>query len=68
MEHKMNSDELVQLKQDGKIGWMDFLLKGEDAEDYKEWCQEHGEEPTETNAELYVEMTDKRALELLTSI
>ena len=55
----MNYDELVQMKQDGKIGWLDFLLKGDDAENYKQWCQDHGEKPTEANAELYVEMTDE---------
>ena len=54
MEQNMNYDELVQMKQDGKIGWLDFLLKGDDAEDYKQWCQDHGEEPTEANAVHYV--------------
>ena len=53
------------MKQDGKIGWLDFLLKGDDPEEYKQWCQDHNEEPTEENAELFVEMTDAKALELL---
>ena len=65
MEQNMNYNELVQMKQDGKIGWLDFLLKGDDADDYKQWCQDHNEEPTEENAELFVEMTDAKALELL---
>ena len=65
MEQNISYDELVQMKQDGKIGWLDFLLKGDDAEEYKEWCQDHDEEPTEENAELFVEMTDAKALELL---
>jgi hypothetical protein len=64
MEQKINFDELVQMKQDGKIGWLDFVLKGDDAEEYKQWCQDHGEEPTEDNAELFVEMTDAKAMEL----
>ena len=68
MEQNKNYDELVQMKQDGMIGWLDFLLKADDAEDYKQWCQDHGEEPTEANAELYVEMTDEKALELLATI
>ena len=68
MEQNKNYDELVQMKQDGMIGWLDILLKGDDAEDYKQWCQDHGEDPTEANAELYVEMTDKKALELLATI
>lgn len=65
MEQNKSYDELVQMKQDGKIGWLDFLLKGDDAEEYKQWCQDHNEEPTEENAELFVEMTDAKALELL---
>lgn len=65
MEQNIRYDELVQMKQDGKIGWLDFLLKGDDAEEYKQWCQDHDEEPTEENAELFVEMTDAKALELL---
>ena len=65
MEQNISYNELVQMKQDGKIGWLDFLLKGDDAEEYKEWCQDHDEEPTEENAELFVEMTDAKALELL---
>ena len=65
MEQNISYDELVQMKQDGKIGWLDFLLKGDDAEEYKQWCQDHNEEPTEENAKLFVEMTDAKALELL---
>ena len=65
MEQNISYNELVQMKQDGKIGWLDFLLKGDDAEEYKQWCQDHDEEPTEENAELFVEMTDAKALELL---
>ena len=65
MEQNINYNELVQMKQDGKIGWLDFLLKGDDADDYKQWCQDHAEEPTEANAELYVEMTDAKAMELM---
>ena len=65
MEQNISYNELVQMKQDGKIRWLDFLLKGDDAEEYKQWCQDHDEEPTEENAELFVEMTDAKALELL---
>ena len=65
MDKNMNYNELVQMKQDGKIGWLDFLLKGDNAVDYRQWCQDHGEEPTEANAELYVEMTDAKAMELM---
>ena len=67
MEQNKSYDELVQMKQDGKIGWLDFVMKGDDADEYKQWCQDHGEEPTEENAELFVEMTDAKTIELLAS-
>ena len=60
---KRTYEELVQLKQDGKIGWKQFVLEGDDAEGYKQWCEDHGMEPTDDNAELYVEMTDERMFE-----
>ena len=65
MEQNKSYDELVQMKQDGKIGWLDFVMKGDDADEYKQWCQDHGEETTEENAELFVEMTDAKTMELL---
>ena len=65
MEQNKSYDELVQMKQDGKIGWLDFVMKGDDADEYKQWCKDHGEEPTEENAELFVEMTDAKTIELL---
>ena len=41
---KKTYEELVQLKQDGKIGWLEFLQLGDDAEDFRNWCEEHGEQ------------------------
>ena len=60
---KRTYEELVQLRQDGRIGWKQFVLEGDDAEGYKQWCEDHGMEPTDDNAELYVEMTDERMFE-----
>ena len=60
---KKTYEELVQLKQDGKIGWKQFVLEGDDAEGYRLWCEDHGMEPTDDNAELYAEMTDERMFE-----
>ena len=47
-----------QLKQDGKIGWLEFLQLGDDAEDFRNWCEEHGEQQSEENAELFIEMQE----------
>ena len=55
---KKTYDELVQLKQDGRIGWLEFVQLGEDAEDFFNWCEEHNEQPTEANAELFMEMKE----------
>lgn len=60
---KRTYEELVQLRQDGRIGWKQFVLEGDDAEGYKQWCEDHGMEPTDENAELYAEMTDERMFE-----
>ncbi len=51
-------EELVQLKQDGKIGWVEFLKQSDFAEDYQAWLDGRGEKPTEDNAELWYDMTD----------
>ena len=68
MKQIISYDELVQMKQDGKIGWLDFVMKGDDAEEYKQWCENHGEEPSEANAELFVEMSDERAIQLMATL
>ena len=68
MKQNISYDELVQMKQDGKIGWLDFVMKGDDADEYKQWCENHGEEPSEANAELFVEMNDERAMQLMATL
>lgn len=68
MKQNISYDELVQMKQDGKIGWLDFVMKGDDADEYKQWCENHGEEPSEANAELFVEMNDERAIQLMATL
>ena len=56
-------EELVQLKQDGEIGWLEFVQLGESAKDFAQWCREHNVEQTEEYAELYVEQTEERLWE-----
>ena len=60
---KRTYEELCQLKQDGEIGWKEFVMEGDDALAYQLWCEDHNMEPSEDNAELYVEMTDERLFE-----
>ena len=35
----MSHEELVELLQEGKIGYLRFVLEGENEQDYLEWCR-----------------------------
>ena len=37
MSTPMNHEELVELLQEGKIGYLRFVLEGENGQDYLEW-------------------------------
>lgn len=41
MTAKKTHEELVELLQTGKIGFLRFVMDGDSAEDYLEWCQTH---------------------------
>ena len=58
MSKKYSYDELVVLKQEGIISWLEFVKRSEQSQDYLQWCKDHSVEPTDDNAELYLEMTD----------
>ncbi len=58
MAKKYSYDELVILKQEGKINWLEFVKNSEQSQDYQQWCKDHNIEPTDDNAELYLEMMD----------
>lgn len=51
-------EELIQLKQDGKIGWCELALRSDHGKAYLQWCDDHGIEPDDNNAELYLEETE----------
>ena len=54
----MEYEELVELLQEGKIGYLRFVLEGENAQDFLDWCRTHGPDPSDESAEFYVEQTD----------
>lgn len=56
-------EELVQLKQDGKIGWVEFLQQSEYADAYAKWLKDRGAKADEDNAELFVDMTDANLMD-----
>lgn len=58
MSTRMNHEELVELLQEGRIGYLRLVLDSEEAEDFLAWCRSHGTEPTDEAAEFYIEQTD----------
>ena len=56
-------EELVELLQDGKIGHLHFVLQGENAQEFLEWCRSHGTDPTDESAEFYIEQTEIDVME-----
>lgn len=56
----MTFEELVQLKQDGKIGWCDFALYSEHCNEYLQWCVDHSLQPDDDSAELFMEQTEEK--------
>ena len=58
MSKAMRHEELVELLQEGKIGFLRFVMEGENAQDYLDWCRAHGTDPSDESAEFYVEQTD----------
>lgn len=58
MSATMNHEELVELLQEGKIGYLRFVTEGENAQDYLDRCRSHGTDPSDESAEFYIEQTD----------
>ena len=56
-------EELVELLQDGKIGHLHFVLQGENAQDFLDWCRSHGTDPTDESAEFYIEQAEIDVME-----
>ena len=47
----MSHEELVELLQEGRIGYLRFVLEGENEQDYLEWCRAHNAAPADGSAE-----------------
>ena len=63
MSTPMNHEELVELLQEGKIGYLRFVLEGENGQDYLEWCRGPGTGPDAESAAVYVEHKDNNQME-----
>jgi hypothetical protein len=53
-------EDLYQMKQNGKIGFAELVLLSEHAPVYLQWCDDHGIEPDDLNAELFLDQTENR--------
>ena len=63
MNKKMKHEELVELLQEGKIGYLRFVLESENEQGYLEWCRTHGTDPSDESAEFYIEQTDIKQMD-----
>lgn len=54
----MKHEELMELLQEGRIGHLQFIMNGDNAQDYLDWCKAHGCDPSDDSAEFYLEETE----------
>ena len=56
-------EELVQLKEQGKIGWREFIRRQLEMEnDYYDWCIENDLDMNEETAEAFMTLTEEHVL------
>jgi iron only hydrogenase large subunit-like protein len=56
-------EELVQLLQEGRIDFLQFVTNSEYSHDYIEWCKSHNVSPDNDSAEFFCDMTEIDMLE-----
>lgn len=56
-------EELDNLKQEGRIGWVEYLQQSDYQQSYEQWLKDRGAVADEDNAELFLEQTDVTFLE-----
>ena len=57
---ELTYDELVQLKEQGEIGWREFIRRQPELEnDYYHWCVENDLDMNEDTAEDFVSLTEQ---------
>ena len=63
MSEAIKHEELVELLQEGKIGYLRLVLEGESEQYYLVWGRAPGTDPSDESAEFYVEQTDIMQME-----
>ena len=66
MENELTYDELVQLRQSGEIGWNDFVILGDDCDEYEAWLDDNGFAADDDNARLFLEEREAAVLKMIT--
>lgn len=65
MEKNLSYDELVQLRQSGDIGWNDFVILGDDRDEYEGWLDDNALAASDDNALLFLEEREAAVLKKL---
>lgn len=61
---KLKHDELVQLYQDGRIDILQFVMNGEQADEFLEFCNKRFIEPTPVTAKLFLDLREVEQMDL----
>lgn len=60
---KKTYKELVQLHQQGRITWTQFVEMGDYGDDYRQWCRDSVLDPDDDdNAQVFLEQTEARLM------
>ena len=56
-------EELIQLKENGEIGWREFIRRQPEMEnDYYDWCIENDLDMNEETAEAFMTLTEEHVM------
>ena len=56
-------EELIQLKENGEIGWREFIRRQPEMEnDYYDWCVENNLDMNEETAEAFMTLTEEHVM------
>lgn len=55
---KISHNELVELLQDGRIDFLQYVANGEHGIEYINWCKEHNIDPSNDTAELFCQQVE----------
>lgn len=60
---KFDHDTLVELYQDKRIDILQFIMNGEDADDFLQFCLDRRLDPSTASANLFLSLKDREIME-----